>query len=127
LAELEEMRALKKNGIWEVVDLPRDKKIVGCKRAFMMKCRAERRVERYMVTLVVNDFTQIQRINYQETFAPVPKINPIQVLLPLSVNSNWLLHQLDVKNAFHSWELGEEVFVSLPLWFEGKHRAKKVC
>ena len=34
LAVFEEMNALKKNGTWEVVDLPREKKVVGCKWVF---------------------------------------------------------------------------------------------
>ena len=91
------MNALRKNGMWELVDLPRDKKIVGCKWVFSVKYRADGSIERYKVRLVAIGFTQTYGIDYQETFAPVAKINSIQVLLSHAVNSNWPLHQLEVK------------------------------
>jgi hypothetical protein len=97
LAVLEEMNALRKNGTWELVDLPRDKKIVGCKWVFLVKYRVDGSIVRYKARLVAKGFTQTYGIDYQETFAPVAKINSIRVLLSLVVNSNWPLHQLDEK------------------------------
>ncbi|RVW25032.1 putative mitochondrial protein [Vitis vinifera] len=52
LAVFEEMNALKKNGTWEVVDLPREKKVVGCKWVFTIKSKADGSVERYKARLV---------------------------------------------------------------------------
>ncbi|RVW34481.1 Retrovirus-related Pol polyprotein from transposon RE2 [Vitis vinifera] len=52
LAVFEEMNALKKNGTWEVVDLPKEKKVVGCKWVFMIKSKADGSVERYKARLV---------------------------------------------------------------------------
>lgn len=101
------MNALKKGETWKVVDLPRDKKIVGCKWVFTVKCRADGSIERYKARLVAKEFTQTYEINYQETFAPIAKIKSVRVLLSLAVNSNWSLHQLDVKNAFLSGDLEE--------------------
>lgn len=66
-------------------------------------------------------------IDYQKTFAPVAKINSIHILLAFAVHSNWPLHQLDVKNAFLNEDLEEEVFMKLPLRFEGKLGSEKVC
>lgn len=107
----EEMNALKRNDTWEVVELSEKKKVVGCKWVFTVKTKAD-------VRLVAKGFTQTYGIDYQEMFAPVAKINSIRVLLSLAVNSNWLLHQLDVKNAFLNGDLEEEVFMSPPLGFE---------
>ena len=78
----------------------------------------------YKARLVAKAFTQTYGIDYQETFAPVAKINSIRVLLSLAVNSNWPLHQLDVKNAFLN---GDEVFMSFPLGFEERLGVDKVC
>ena len=58
LAVLEEMNVLRKNGTWEIVDLPKEKKIVGCKWVFTIKCKADGNIERYKVRLVAKGFTQ---------------------------------------------------------------------
>ncbi|RVW92973.1 Retrovirus-related Pol polyprotein from transposon RE1 [Vitis vinifera] len=115
------------NGTWEVVDLPREKKVVGCKWMFTIKSKADGSVERYKARLVAKGFTQTYGIDYQEIFAPVAKINSIRVLLSLTVNSNWPLHQLDVKNVFLNGDLEEEVFMSPPPSFEESFGVGKVC
>ena len=127
LAVFEEMEALRKNGTWEVVQLPSEKKVVGCKWVFTVKSRADGSVERYKARLVAKGFTQTYGIDYQETFAFVAKINTIWVLLSLAVNSNWPLFQLDVKNAFLNGDLEEEVFMSLPPGFEEELGIGRVC
>ncbi|XP_071920664.1 uncharacterized protein [Coffea arabica] len=126
-AVFEEMEALRKNDTWDVVELPREKKIVGCKWVFTVKSKADGTVERYKARLVAKGFTQTHGIDYQETFAPVAKINSIRVLLSLAINANWPLYQLDVKNAFLNGDLEKEVFMSLPPGFVDKYGVGKVC
>ena len=57
-AILEEMSALKKNNTWELVNLPKGKRKVGCKCAFTTKHRADRTLERYKARLVAKGYTQ---------------------------------------------------------------------
>ena len=64
LAVLDEMKALQKNGTWEIVDLPKEKKTVGCKWVFTIKSKADGSVERYKARLVAKRFTQTFGIDY---------------------------------------------------------------
>ena len=121
------MLSKKKNGTWEIVNLLRKKKTVGCKWVFTVKCRANRSVERYKECLEAKGFGQTHDIDYQETFAPIAKINSIRVLLSLVVSLDQPLHQLDVKNTFLNGDLEEEVFMSLPVGFEKHLGERKVC
>ncbi|RVW18267.1 Retrovirus-related Pol polyprotein from transposon RE1 [Vitis vinifera] len=123
----EEVRALEKNGTWEITDLPRGKKPVGCKWIFTVKYKADGNVDRYKARLVAKGFTQSYGIDYQETFAPIAKLNTVRVLLSLAANLDWSLHQLDVKNAFLNGDLEEEVYMDIHAGLETTSNFNKVC
>ena len=57
LVVIEEINASKQNGTWDIVDLPEDKKTVGCKWVFTIKCNANGSIKRYKGRLVVKGFT----------------------------------------------------------------------
>ncbi|KAH9698654.1 retrovirus-related pol polyprotein from transposon RE1 [Citrus sinensis] len=122
----EEMRALEKNQIWEVTDLPKGKKTVGCKWVFTIKYNSNGTLERYKARLVAKRFTQTYDIDYLETFTPVAKLNTVRVLLSMAVNLDWPLQQLVVKNAFLNDDLVEEVYMDSPPGFEGKFQYR-IC
>ena len=100
------------------MELPRGKTLVGCKWIFTVKYKVDGTIERYKARLVTKGYTQTYGIDYQETFAPVIKMNMARVLLSLLVIIDWSLHQLDIKNAFLNGELKEEVYTLLPPSFE---------
>ena len=121
----EEIKALQKNKTWELAHLPPDKHPVGCKWIFNIKYKADGSVDRYKARLVARGYTQTYGLDYQETFAPVAKLNTIRVLFSLAVNLDWNLHQLDIKNAFLNGDLEEEVYMEVPPGL--KNEGKLVC
>ncbi|KAH9717291.1 retrovirus-related pol polyprotein from transposon RE1 [Citrus sinensis] len=123
----DEVTALEKNRTWVITDLPAGKRPVGCRWIFTIKHKADGSIERLKARLVAKGFTQSYGIDYQETFAPVVKLNTIRVLLSLATNFDWSLHQLDIKNAFLNGDLEEEVYIEVPHGIESSHIKSKVC
>ena len=85
------MNDLKKNKTWDIVRLASGNKTMGCKWVFIITYKADENIERYKARLVAKGFTQTYGIDYQETFAPVAKVNSIRVLLSLTTNLEWHL------------------------------------
>ena len=123
----DEMAALIENQTWEIVELPSEKKPVGCRWVYTIKCNSDGSLERYKARLVAKGYTQTYGIDYQETFAPVAKMNTIRVLISLAVNLDWELFQYDIKNAFLYGELKEEIYMQVPPGYEKESTKGKVC
>jgi hypothetical protein len=79
--------------------------------------------------LVAQGFSQKEGIDYEETFAPVARLEAIRILLAFSMAKGFKLHQMDVKSAFLNGVLEEEVYVRQPPGFESEkytHRVYKL-
>jgi hypothetical protein len=123
----EEMETLHKNKTWNLVKLPNEKKVVGCKWVFTIKHKADSSVKQYEARLVSKGFTKTYGNDYEETFAPITKMNSIRVLLSIATNLDWLLHKFDVKNVFLHGDLEEEAYMEIPHGLEDSSSVGKVC
>lgn len=121
-----EISALKTNKTWIVTDLPPNKHPVGCKWVYKIKCKADGSIERYKAQLVAKGYTQCEGLDYHDTFSPLAKMTTIRCILALAAAKNWVLHLLDVNNAFLHGELNEEVYMNMPSGF-GIKGESKVC
>jgi Reverse transcriptase (RNA-dependent DNA polymerase) len=82
----EEMRALVKNDTWDIVSRPSEKNIVGCKWVYSVKYSPEGNVDIFKARLVAKGYTQTYGVDYEETFAPVAKMNIVRTLISCAVN-----------------------------------------
>ncbi|KAL4573223.1 hypothetical protein LXL04_020022 [Taraxacum kok-saghyz] len=96
----DEYKALCDNKRWELVTRPPDAHIIRCMWLYRHKFHADGSLKRYKARLVVNGKSQQVGIDCDETFSPVVKPTTIRTILTLAVSRFWLIHQLDVKNAF---------------------------
>jgi hypothetical protein len=68
--------------------------------------------------LIAQGYSQKEEIDYEETFAPVARLEAIRILLAYFVAKGFKLYQMDVKSAFLNGFLEEEVYVKQPPGFE---------
>ena len=87
----EELDALSRNPTWDLIDLPHDKSVVGCKWLFKIKTRFDGFIERYKTRLAAKGFTQKYDINYEETFTPVACLSSVHTLLAVATSRQWKL------------------------------------
>ena len=75
-------------------------------------------ITRNKARLVARGYNQEEGINYDETYAPVARLEAVRLLLAFSSIKRFKLFQMDVKSAFLNGYINEEVFVSQPPEFE---------
>jgi len=122
-----EMKSLHLNGVWELVELPSSRKVVGSKWVFKRKVDANGSVERYKARLVAQGCMQRVGLDYEETFSPVVRFESVRCLLALGAHYKLHLHQMDVSTAFLHGELNEEVYMRQPEGFVKNGQENLVC
>ncbi|KAJ9562107.1 hypothetical protein OSB04_007267 [Centaurea solstitialis] len=113
----EELNQFERLGVWRLVPRPKDKTIIDLKWIFKNKKDEDGIVTRNKARLVAKGFKQQAGIDYDETFAPVARIEAIRIFLAYAAHKNFTVYQMDVKTAFLNGELKEEVYVSQPEGF----------
>lgn len=124
----DEMRSLKKNETWTLVDRVMDHRPIGCKWIFKKKEGATKEEgPRFKARLVAKGYSQKEGIDYQEIFSPVVKLVSIRFVLSAVVHFDMELQQMDVKTAFLHGFLEETIYMEQPEGYEDKEHPEKVC
>ena len=110
----EEMISLQKNTTWELVSLPPGRKLVQCKWVFWTKVATDGSTYKYKARLVEKGFSQVQGVDYHETFASVAKMDSIRLVLAISASKHWEVHHMDVKSTFIHGDIHEEIYMKQP-------------
>ena len=118
----EEIKSLHKKKVWDLIDLPKSQQTIKGKWVYTIKFNSHKKAQ-----FVAKGFTQVFRIDYENTFSPVIRFKSLWLLLSLAVLHNWQLEALDVKTAFLFKELEEEIYIDQPEGFIVKGKEFKVC
>jgi hypothetical protein len=111
----EEYHSLITNDTWDLVPLPKGRKLVKCKWVYRTKYASDGSVERHKTWLVAKGFSQVEGIDYNETCALVAKMNSIFLTLTLAASHKWEFHEMDVKSSFLHGDLQEEIYMERDL------------
>ena len=106
----EEITTLKAAGTWRLEELPPGANVIGSKWVFKAKKDTSGWVVRYKACLVVQGFSQIDGVDYNDTYAPVTRLALTCAILVLANQLDMELQQFDVKATYLNGELtGDEV------------------
>ncbi|GKF55613.1 putative ribonuclease H-like domain-containing protein, partial [Tanacetum coccineum] len=114
----EELKKFKLQQVWTLVNLPHDKRAIGTKWVYRDKKDERGVMIRNKARLVAQGYTQEERINFDEVFALVARIEAIRLFLAYASFKDFVIYQMDVKSAFLYGKIEEEVYVCQPLGFE---------
>ncbi|GJX60313.1 retrovirus-related pol polyprotein from transposon TNT 1-94 [Tanacetum coccineum] len=117
VAMQEELNQFVANDVWELVPQPRNMTIIGTKWVFRNKLDENGVVSRNKARLVAQGYNQQEGIDYDETYAPVARLESIRILLAYACALDFKLFQMDVKSAFLNGFINEEVYVAQPPGF----------
>jgi hypothetical protein len=114
----EELQNFEQNKVWVLVPPPPECHPIGTKWVFKNKQSEDGVVVRNKARLVAQGFCQKEGVDFEETFAPVARIEAIRMLLAYAASKGFKLYQMDVKSAFLNGYIEEEVYVRQPPGFE---------
>lgn len=106
------------NETWELTSLPLGKKLIRYKWVYKFKHKATGEIEKHKARLIAKRFTHVEGVNFNGTFAHVTKIITVRCLLIIIATKWWILHQMNVSNAFLHGHLDEKVYMKLPQGFK---------
>ncbi|GJV91430.1 putative ribonuclease H-like domain-containing protein [Tanacetum coccineum] len=113
----DELNQFERLQVWELVPRPEGKNIIALKWLWKNKCDAENIVVRNKTRLVAKGYRQEEGIDFEESFAPVARLEAVRMFIAYAAHKNITIFQMDVKTAFLNGPLKEEVYVSQPEGF----------
>lgn len=121
-----EYNSLIANNVWQLVNRPLNQNIVKCKWVFKTKFDADGKFSKFKARLVARGFTQVEGLDYNETFSPVVRHSTMRILFSLANEMNLDINHVDVTTAFLHGDLSETIYMEQPPGFDNGNKSK-VC
>src|SRR5713226_8162921 len=103
----EELATLKAASTWRLEEAPPNANIIGSKWVFKAKKDAAGNIARYKARLVAQGFSQIDGIDYDDTYTPVAHLASSCAIIAMANRLHLELHQVDIKGAYLNGMLNE--------------------
>src|SRR3954468_23073171 len=102
IAMQDEVTSFTRNGVWSLVERPfgQDHNIIGTKWIFKNKQDEHGTIIRNKARLVAQGYSQVEGLDFDETFAPVARLESIRMFLAYAAFNGFPLFQMDVKSVF---------------------------
>ena len=100
-----EIKAMYDNESWTLVKRTPHMNVIGSKWVYKIKRKGDGTIERYKARLVARGFSQVEGVDYNETFAPVMRYKTLRIILSLATQMDYEVKQMDVMNAFLNAEV----------------------
>ncbi|GJY89021.1 retrovirus-related pol polyprotein from transposon TNT 1-94 [Tanacetum coccineum] len=117
----DKINQFKRLDVWELVECPIGRNIITVKWIWKNKTDAENTVIRNKSRLVAKGYRQEEGIDFEESFAPVARLEAVRIFVAYAAHKNFPIYQMDVKTEFLNGLLKEEVFVRQPDGFVDPH------
>jgi hypothetical protein len=114
MAMQEELNNFKRNEVWSLVSRPK-LNIVGIKWVLCNKQDEYGVVTINKARLAAKDYAQVAGLDFEETFAPIARLESFRILLAYAAHNSFKLFQMDVNSAFLNVPIKERVYVEQPL------------
>jgi len=96
----DELNQFTKNDVWSLVPKSDDMNVIGTKWVFRNKMDEDGNIVRNKARLVAKGYNQEECIDFDETYAPVARLEVVRLLLAYASMCNFKLSQMDVKSLF---------------------------
>ncbi|GJV77724.1 retrovirus-related pol polyprotein from transposon TNT 1-94 [Tanacetum coccineum] len=110
----EELHEFERLEVWELVPPPDKAFVITLKWIYKVKLDELGGILKNKARLVARGYRQEEGIDFEESFAPVARLEAIRIFLAFAAHMNMVIYQMDVKTAFLNGNLREEVYVSQP-------------
>ncbi|XP_040363426.1 uncharacterized protein LOC121049643 [Rosa chinensis] len=122
----DELNQFTRNDVWYLVPRPSKCNVIGTKWIFRNKSDEKGNVIRNKARLVAQGYSQVEGLDFDQTFALVARLESVRLLLSVSCHLRFKLFQMDVKTAFLNGNLQEKVYVEQPPGFQDPHNLDHV-